>query len=77
MKTYYDIGWIKASIEKLPDGLYRVEEFDSRCNDRYIYKFKSKVKALEEILSYCEILDEDFFTATAGKGGLSIDFSEV
>lgn len=77
MKSYYDVGWVKASLEKLPDGKYELVEIDCRDNCRYKYKFSSKVKALEEILSYCEILDEDFFTATAGKGGLSIDFSEV
>lgn len=82
-KKCYDLGFVKASLEKVSnryDLTVYVKKSSYYCKhssenyDRYLYRCKTKEEALEEILSYAEMDEEDFDLAVAGGSGLAFDF---
>ena len=60
MKKYYDLGWIKASIERTSSGYFEtvVKEIDT--GDEFKSLHATMKSAFLEIMSYCEIDEWDF-----------------
>lgn len=58
MKKYYELGRYTASIEKTSSGYYTVTVKEDGIEYEK-WMFSDKAKALEEILSFAEIEEED------------------
>lgn len=61
MKKIYDLGTVKASIERTSSGYFEVHVKDRFFYGDHIWKtmHSTETEALNEILSYCET-DDDF-----------------
>ena len=60
MMKFYEVGWHKASIQRMQTGVYETVIRDTQTGMAMRFLFKSEVEALREILSYAEIDQDDF-----------------